>query len=260
MEDSLGYALSGLIFGALAVMAVYMATMQARDHKRLRKAAEIRSWDYKAFTKTVNVVIGETSNTPERSVLYRIQGKLVDASPWQIETRFRHTRGEDSTSTEESTFWQTGPGTGQNLYIHITPKVNLGVTVLGGDKEAEIDKISLEQGKYSLQRELRRFGVDISREDLESVHRSQEGVEDWYMKFNLFTTDDDFARRLIDGDLQSALLDWTLQYRQRSRWPSVTICPEGTQVTLQWTVKKVNILDKLVVLGQAVVGAFKAAR
>ncbi len=254
MEDIIGQILAIIIFGGLAVMAVYLTTERSRGHKARQKAADHRGWEYQALTKTVNLVAGETSDSPDHAVLYRLLGKLSDASPWQIETRFSYTR-RCSTAGEKSAFWQTRSDGNPNLYIHITPKDSLGVTVIGGDQEAELKNISLENGRYSLGQELRRFGIAPPADIIETVHQLDIGSAGWQEKYNLFSNDKDTARRLLDSKFQSALFGWALLNKRPSQCPMVTFCPQGVQITLGWTVEKVDTLDQLVALGQIAVHA-----
>ncbi len=254
MEDIIGQVLAVIIFGGLAIMAVYITSARSRGHEARQKAADRRGWKYEKFTKTVNIVAGEASDSPNHAVLYRMQGKLSDAMPWQIETRCSYTR-RGGTVGEKVTFWQTRSTANPSLYIHITPKASLGVTVIGGDQEAELKNISLEKGRYSLGQELRHFGNAPSVDILEAVHQLDIGPAGWQEKFNLFSDDKDAARRLLDSKLQSALFGWAVQYKQTSRCPMVTFCPQGVQITLGWTVEKVDTLDQLVALGQLAVRA-----
>jgi len=141
------------------------------------------------------------------------------------------------------------------LYIHITPKTSTGVTIIGGDKQTELKKISLERGMFSLGLELRRFGMAPPANILETVHQFDIGSEDWQKKYDLFSTDEGAARSLLKSNLQSALLDWALLYKQPSRFPIVTFCPQGVQIKLVWTVENIDTLDQLVELGKIAVHA-----
>jgi len=234
-------------------MAVHLTLKKSRDHKTRQEAADRRGWEYQAPSKEV-MVVGETSDSTEHAVLYRLRGKLDDASPWQIETRFRHTLN-GATAMDESATWQTRSAGSPDLYIHITPKTSMGVTIIGGDKLVELNKLSLEKGIFSLGQELRRFGMAPPANILETMHQSDLGSEDWHKKFNLFSTDEDAARRLLKSNLQSALMDWALLYQQPSRFPIVTFCPQGVQIRLDWTVEKIDTLDQLVNLGNIAVHA-----
>jgi hypothetical protein len=251
MEDVVGQVLSVILFGGLAIMAVYLSIKKSSGHKTRQEAADRRGWEYQASSNNV-VVVGETSDSTDHAVLYRLQGTLDDASPWQIETRFRHTRN-GATAMEESASWQTRSTGNPNQYIHITPKIGMGVTIIGGDKKAELKKISWGRGIISLGRELRRFGIIPPANISETVHQLDIGSEDWQKQYNLFATDEGAARSLLKSNLQSALLDWALLYKRPSRFPTVTVCPQGVQVTLEWTVEKIDTLDQLVGLGKIAV-------
>lgn len=253
MKDITGLVLSIILFGGLSIMAVHLTLKKSRGHKTRQQAADRRGWEYQASSKDV-IAVGETSDSADHAVLYRLRGKLDDASPWQIETRFRHTRN-GATAIDESATWQTRSAGNPDLYIHITPKTSKGVTIVGGDKLAELNKISLEKGKFSLGLELHRFGIAPPANILETVHQSDLGSEDWQKKFNLFSTDEDAARRLLKGNLRSALMDWALLYQQPSRFPIVTFCPQGVQIRLAWTVENIDTLDQLVNLGKIAVHA-----
>ncbi|MCF7733834.1 MAG: hypothetical protein K9N23_19260 [Akkermansiaceae bacterium] len=253
MEDIVGQVLSVIIFGGLAIMAVYLTIRKSRGHKTRQQAADRRGWEYQAFSKNV-IVAGETSDSPDHAVLYRLRGTLNDASPWQIETRFRHTRN-GTTAVDESASWQTRSAGNPNLYIHITPKTSIGVTIIGGEKKAELKKISLERGLFSLGLELRRLGIAPPANIPETVHQFDIGPEEWQKQYILFSTDEGAAKSLLKSNLQSALLDWALRHKRPSRLPTVTFCPQGVQVTLGWTVENIDTLDQLVGLGEIAVHA-----
>ena len=251
MEDIIAQVLSVIIFGGLGVMAVTLTLKKSRGHKNRLKASKHRGWEYQAVSKTINYVAGESSDSPDRAVLYRLRGTLNDAASWLIESRFRHTRGDSGVATEKSTFWQCQTAATPGLYIHIMAKTSPGVTIIGGDKEAELQNLTLEQGRYSLGRELRRFGVSSADGILETVQQLAIGSENWQEKFNLFSSEEEAAKCILENKLLSALLDWVGKYKQ-AEYPVITFCPQGVQVTLQWTVENIETLDQLVALGEIV--------
>jgi hypothetical protein len=224
-----------LIAAALIAMVIWQVGGSQRGEKARVEGARSRGWTYEKIKET------------PRLTRYVLGGRTSDGVPWQIEGVVSLSNSSSESTGVTYTRWFTDALSDTDNIVLIGPKPGSMPPGFdfGGGLAQQFLRMVLRNMPDAEPGDQARFAA------LQKIEVGTETFKDSYV---VFATDESAAHELLDGDVESRLIEWAMSEKKADRLPMIVVWHHGIQIRLDENRSAdMAAMDQLAALGEGLV-------